>query len=166
MKLEPLFTSKENSLFAIDGNVVSMQGSTVIQAKGLCASSPVPECNKRPLLVQIFWEDIGMDESSYNEEFLACLRDFLKVLDEQNIFAVIVPCTKKTSLSQAEKDNFTASCKHCARRIKDCRSVIGFAIPEQVDTTCFMDELSQKHAHYIYFSKSDATLTNSSIVKY
>ena len=165
MKLEPLFTSKENSLFSIDGSSVSTENCTLLNAKDLSASSNVPEDNKCPLLVGISWEQIGLDDLSYNEELLANLRDFLKVLDEQNRFAIIVPAAGKTSLTEEEKANFTASCKHCARRIKDCKSVIGFAIPEEADTSTFMEELSQKHAHYIYFSKSASVLANTSIVR-
>ena len=159
MKLEPLFTSKDNSLFAIDGTAVSTENCTPLNAKDLTASSQLPADNKSPLLVSISWEEIGLDETSYNEELLANLRDFLKVLDEENRFAIIVPEARKSGLTAAQKDNFTAS------RIKDCKSVIGFAIPEEADAATFMEELSQKHAHYIYFSKNASVLENSSIVK-
>ncbi|MBP5575918.1 MAG: hypothetical protein J6X67_04045 [Treponema sp.] len=165
MKLEPLFTSKDNSLFAIDGTAVSTENCSLLSAKDLTASSQVPADNKSPLLVGISWKEIGLDETCYNEELLANLRDFLKVLDEQNRFAIIVPEAGNSGLTTAEKDTFTASCKHCARRIKDCKSVIGFAIPEEADPATFMEELSQKHAHYVYFSKNDAALLNSSVVK-
>lgn len=165
MKLEPLFTSKDNSLFAIDGTAVSTENCTPLNAKDLTASSQLPADNKSPLLVSISWEEIGLDETSYNEELLANLRDYLKVLDEENRFAIIVPEAGKSGLTAAQKDDFTASCKHCARRIKDCKSVIGFAIPEETDAATFMKELSQKHAHYIYFSKNASVLENSSIVK-
>ena len=160
MKLEPLFTSKDNGLFAIDGTAVSTENCTPLNAKDLTASSQLPADNKSPLLVSISWEEIGLDE-----ELLANLRDYLKVLDEENRFAIIVPEAGKSGLTAAQKDNFTASCKHCARRIKDCKSVIGFAIPEEADAATFMEELSQKHAHYIYFSKNASVLENSSIVK-
>ena len=165
MKLEPLFTSKDNNLFSIDGTAVSTENCTPLSAKDLTASSPVPADNKCPLLVNISWEQIGLDDLSYNEELLANLRDFLKVLDEQNRFAIIVPEAGNSGLTDAQKENFTASCKHCARRIKDCKSVIGFAIPEEADPATFMEELSQKHAHYIYFSKNASVLENSSVVK-
>ncbi|MBR4385135.1 MAG: hypothetical protein IKP51_01295 [Treponema sp.] len=165
MKLEPLFTSKDNSLFAIDGTAVSTENCSLLGAKDLTASSQLPADNKCPLLVNISWEEIGLDETSYNEELLANLRDFLKVLDEQNRFAIIVPEAGNSGLTDAQKENFTASCKHCARRIKDCKSVIGFAIPEEADAATFMEELSQKHAHYIYFSKNAPVLKNSSVVR-
>jgi len=170
MKLEPLFTSKENKLFPIgetaSKTAVNMEQCKALQAKELSAASQLPADNGSPLLVLITWKDIGLDDLSYNEELLANLRDFLKILDEGNRFAVIVPDAEKASLSDDEKNSFTASCKHCARRIKDCKSVIGFAIPKEADSSVFMEELSQKHAHYIYFSKSEDKLADSSIVRF
>ena len=103
MKLEPLFTSKDNSLFSIDGTAVSTENCTPLSAKDLTASSPVPADNKCPLLVNISWEEIGLDDQSYNEELLANLRDYLKVLDEENRFAIIVPEAGKSGLTAAQK---------------------------------------------------------------
>ena len=54
---------------------------------------------------------------------------------------------------------------HCARRIKDCTSVIGFAIPAELiakdsdfgpDSYAqwFINEMNVKHGHYVYFADS------------
>ena len=48
---------------------------------------------------------------------------------------------------------------HTARRIKDCADVIGFALPDALTeskATAFIDAMSAKHAHYVYFSNRHA----------
>ena len=59
--------------------------------------------------------------------FLATLRDFLKVLEEKNIDCSDCPCV--SSLDEQTVMDFTACMKHTARRIKDCKTVIGFELP-------------------------------------
>lgn len=166
MKLEPLFTSKENQLYDLSGKLVPTDGCVVLKAESLNESYSVPSGNGRPYLIQISWKQIGLDETSYNEELLASLRDFLKVLESKNLFTLMEAASGEKELSAQQKSDFTASCKHCARRIKDCRSVIGFALPQEVDPDEFAEELSQKHAHYIYFTKNPSLLKDGSIVKY
>ena len=133
MKLEKLFEAKEKKLFKISG------GDEV---------AILPEMAK-----SVRWSDVEPQADVYNEEFLAKLRDELKSLEEKNSFVFIEPVFDKGA--NADKAQFTAAMKHTARRIKDCVSVIGFAIPEEmlsdVDTYCA--ELSAKHAQYCFFCK-------------
>ena len=74
---------------------------------------------------------------------------------------------------------------HCARRIKDCTSVIGFAIPAELiakdsdfgpDSYAqwFINEMNVKHGHYVYFADSavieanklENALTESCLIAY
>ena len=164
MKLEALFTSKDNSLFTVEGENVSLNAENKITADG--KSIPPAEENDSPLFIYVPWTAVGLDEESYNEAFLADLRDYLKSMEEKKHFAVIVPVADTDCSTSEKKEALTASMKHCARRIKDCTSVIGFAIPQEADSGYFCDELSQKHSHYVFFSRDENVLSNKSIVRY
>ena len=100
------------------------------------------------------WSDVEGNPEEYNEDFLAKLRDELKSLEEKKEFVFIEPIFDKA----AGAEQFTAAMKHCARRIKDCVSVIGFAIPNEIfeNRAFYTEELSTKHQHYCFFCKKNA----------
>ena len=132
MKLERLFEVKESKLFTVAGEAVSVVGKAFA----------------------VKWSDVEGNPEEYNEDFLAKLRDDLKALEAKKEFVFIEPvCDKNAGYEQ-----FTAAMKHCARRIKDCVSVIGFAIPLEIlaNKAFYIDELSAKHAQYCFFCKEDA----------
>ena len=155
MKLEAQFKSADNRLYFLDGRELAVDSSVkdVNHEKGGLVFIDMP------------WEKVGLDEDSYNEEFLAQMRDFLKKMEDDSAFAVIVPCAEKIPGTSAEKEDFVASMKHSARRIKDAKSVVGYAIPAYIDAQAFIEEFRPKHAHYIYFSGEDSVLADSSIVR-
>ena len=132
MKLERLFEVKDSRLYAVSGGSVSTEGK----------SYPVK------------WSDVEGGAEEYNEDFLAGLRNELKVLEEKKEFVFIDPVFDK----DAAFEQFTAAMKHTARRIKDCLSVIGFAIPAQfvAQKDFYIDELSAKHQQYCFFCKENA----------
>ena len=105
MKLERLFEVKESKLYKIgeDGEY---------------------KANARA----VKWSEVEGNPEEYNEEFLAKLRDELKLLEEKNEFVFIEAVFDK----DADYEQFTAAMKHTARRIKDCVSVIGFSIPNEL----------------------------------
>ena len=130
MKLEKLFEVKDSKLFKVGGEEVPATGM------------------EKPLK----WSEVEAAAEEYDEAFLASLRDELKSLEETSSFVFIEPQIDK----DAPIDQFIAAMKHTARRIKDCTSVAGFAIPVQMtrdEAAAYIEELSQKHAHYVYFSK-------------
>ena len=129
MKLERLFEVKESKLYTVGGESVSLDGKAF----------PVK------------WSDVEAGEGEYNEDFLAKLRDELKTLEEKKSFVFIEPVFDKSG----DYEQFTAAMKHCARRVKDCVSVIGFAVPEEIIAykDFYIEELSAKHAHYCFFCK-------------
>ena len=114
-------------------------------------------------------DSVITENGAYNEAYLASLRTFLKKFEEQEIFAFIEvqnfllaeqstvlgeqknANTKKTGENFAEEFYY-----HLARRIKDCRSFIGFLLPVSIAKTC-IEKLSVKHAHYVYFLQSTST---------
>lgn len=147
MKIEAKFYSENNELYFLDGSKADL-GSERIKA------------------YSVNWTSVGLDEDSYNEEFLAKLREEFKALEEKGIYGYVVPQCDSPCDSAIEKENFTASMKHCARRIKDCENIVGFSIPPEVDADFFMEELSAKHKHYIYFTKyQEIAAKNHKIVK-
>jgi hypothetical protein len=131
MKLEKLFDVKDGKLYTMAGERVSLEGKAF----------PVK------------WSDVEEGEGEYSENFLANLREQLKALEEKGEFVFIEPVFDKS----ASPEQFTAAMKHCARRIKDCVSVIGFSIPEEVLDLrdSYIEEMSAKHAHYCFFCKKD-----------
>ncbi len=140
MKLERLFEVKDSRLYTVDGKEKQVEDSLVKSVK---------------------WSDVEGEAESYNEDYLAKLRDELKLLEEKNLFVFIEPVFDKN----ADVAQFIAAMRHTARRIKDCVSVIGFAIPEQAaaEKDMFVSELSQKHQQYCFFSK---TVKDSNICAY
>ena len=166
MKLEALFKSEKNTLLTIDGREINTKELPVFAADSLNGTAAIPQTEF--CIVEAQWSFVGKDEESYNEEGLASLRDWLKLLEENKKFAIIKPLSE-AALDSAQKEALTASMKHCARRIKDCVSVAGFAIPSECsaasDTAAFVEELSQKHAQYVYFSADESVLADAKIVR-
>lgn len=167
MKLEKRFYVEGNKLYYIEGNKELEISGTRLSASA-CAGGGVPPSDfSRLLLIELPWTQIGCDEASYNEEFLASFRDFLKTLEDKAGYAAIIPLADRIP-AEGEGEDFTASFKHCARRIKDCASVAGFAVPdglEGVDPGLFMEELSAKHSQYVFFSGNPALLSDPGIVR-
>lgn len=112
------------------------------KARGGIAAALVPAC------------DVEMADGQYNEEYLASLREVLKSMESNNMDVIIVPVLSGSKTLDILQ--FTASMAHTARRIKDCKSVIGFALPDDAakskeDISSFIDALSVKHPQYVYF---------------
>jgi len=160
MKLEPLFKSADNRLYFLDGREMPVDS-------GKKCSLENQSYEKDGLFfIDMPWETVGKDEDSYNEEFLASVRDLLKKMEDCSAYAVIVPVAEKVPESEAEKEAFVASMKHSARRVKDAKSVVGYAVPGYIDAQTFIEEFRGKHGHYIYFSQNPDALKDSAIVRY
>ena len=135
MKLDPIFTIKNNILYKIDTAALKK--------------------------IQIKWSEVELAEESYNEEYLANLRDELKAMDDAGTFAVLVPVVDKPLDSAEQIEAFINTYNHTARRVKDCVSVAGFVLPEEITSkgfdagtpaADFMETLAIKHAQYVYFT--------------
>ncbi len=126
----------------------------------------------------IYWDNIeekGIEE--YDEAFLANLRTELKNTENSDIKTIIIPrrfsntgsfwgCSDKEIMSeQAETElfeTFTTCMIHVARRIKDCKNVIGFAYPDfkndwsilqhyaNEHKEAFKAAFQNKHSHYVF----------------
>ena len=75
MKLDPIFTIKNNILYKIDDNS-QVATSTLKQ-------------------IEIKWSTVEISDEAYNEEYLAQLREDLKAMEEAGTFAVLVPVVDK-----------------------------------------------------------------------
>ena len=149
MKLDPIFTIKNNILYKIDDNS-QVATSTLKQ-------------------IEIKWSTVEISEEAYNEEYLAQLREDLKAMEEAETFAVLVPVVDKPLESPEQVEAFINTFNHTARRVKDCESVAGFVLPEEIaakdfdagsPAQDFMDTLAIKHAQYVYFVKADSASKN------
>ena len=143
MKLDPIFTVKQNKLFKISDN-------TEVDAAAL----------KK---IEIKWSEVELAEESYNEEYLASLRDELKAMDDAGTFAVLVPVVDKPFDTPEQVEAFINTYNHTARRVKDCVSVTGFELPDAITAkgfdagspaSDFMETLAIKHAQYVYFANT------------
>ena len=168
MKLEKQFKSENNKLYFLYGNEFDAKNHLEFDASECLKADFLKNLSEtsKLLCIKIAWSKIGLDEENYDESFLALVRDFFKSLEDKKIYAFILPLADKIPNSSAEQENFIASFKHCARRIKDCKSVVGFALADCVNQNTFMEELLKKHDHYIFFSKNPDLLKNKSIVEF
>lgn len=162
MKLEPLFFIKQNNLYKIQTQEkVELSNFQNVSYQEFTQNPLSSEFIK----IDINWSVIELDDEVYNEELLAQLRDNLKKLDEKNHFVIINPIADKQISSYDDADLFINACNHMARRIKDCESVIGLELPDQIfaqeAAADFMDTLSKKHANYVFFANN----SNESKVK-
>ena len=145
MKLDPIFTVKNNKLYKIaDGSEVDTSSLKKIT---------------------IPWSTVEMEDESYNEEFLAILRDQLKKMEETDTYAVLVPLADKPLETPEQEEAFINAYNHTARRVKDCTSVAGFElIPQLKAAQDFIDALAVKHAQYVYFSKAENPLSDNIVI--
>lgn len=133
MKLEKLFFEKDGKIFDASDREVSLDGK-------ICS---------------VKWSDVESEVEVYNEDFLAKLRDELKEKEEKGEFVIIQPVVDK-ALTSENCEIFTAAMKHCARRIKDCVSVMGFFVPQELKSLgadkidFYKEELLAKHKHYVF----------------
>ena len=137
MKFEKLFESKNHRLYKISGEEVTVTAKMAYPVK---------------------WSDVEGAEEEYKEDYLARLRDDLKALEEKGEYVFLEPVYDK----DATPGQFNNAMKHTARRVKDCKSVIGMALPEQVAGDAdvlndFLEKITEKHPHYVYFAKTPCT---------
>jgi hypothetical protein len=177
MKLDAQFESKNGKLFSIK-NGCELTTENLIQAD-IAGTDPAvlasdefarkfSRAAKSIICACVAWKTIELVPGSYNEEYLASLREFLKKTEALGISAIIVPVTEGRA-TDAEFERYTAAMVHTARRIKDCESVIGFALPDEVAAVpaaiaSFIEAMAVKHAQYVYFSAQKCS--NSTIIPY
>jgi|GEM_PF-323216 len=182
MRLEAEYTAKDNRLFTLDGKEILLADMMRAEAAMICGKelepgarrkmiSELTASNYKPLCVYLPWFLVEASPETYNEALLASLRDFLKEIETDNLHAIIVPQPDDDSspvplihygkLVPESASLFTAAMKHTARRIKDCSSVIGFAIPRELllnglasgsPASVYMSELAEKHEQYVFFA--------------
>ena len=145
MKLDPIFTIKNHQLYKISDNSVF----------------PTSDLKQ----IEIAWSTVELTEDSYNEDFLAKLRDELKSMEAAGNFAVLVPVADKSLENAEQVEAFINAFNHTARRVKDCESVAGFELISQLkDTQSFIDTLAKKHAQYVYFTTAENPLSDDIVV--
>ena len=170
MKLDARFESRNEKLYVLKTGAEADTGALIPFDSGVLsgASSEIAETEAQRfsdnsgkiLAVYVPHRAVEISENMYDEMYLAALRVFLKSIEAYGAYAIVVP------ISDCGAERLTQAMCHTARRIKDCASVIGFALPDTLtesEATTFTDAMSAKHAHYVYFSNRH---TNSSFVTY
>ncbi len=165
MKFDPLVKSQNHDLFLLKDNshLEILKSNTICDFENKNVNE-LPQVS----IVKISQKDIELSLGEYNEDFLAKLRDFLKILEENNKFAFIKAESNQEINDADSAENFISALVHTARRIKDATSVIGFEIPEAIlknDKNAnldensysfwFISEMNKKHSHYVYFADGD-----------
>ena len=145
MKLEPIFTVKNSKLYKITDD--TLVDTSTLQR------------------IDIPWSTVEIEEESYNEEYLAQLREQLKAMENAGKFAVLVHVADKALDTPEQEEAFINAFNHTARRVKDCVSVAGMELPPQLkDKQAFMDTLAIKHAQYVYFTKAENPLSDDIVI--
>ena len=170
MKLDARFESKNGKLYALSTGaeadtsaLIPFDSSVLAGASSESAEAEAQrfsEDGDKLLAVYVPLRTAEISKNTYDEMYLAALRVFLKSIEAYGAYAIVVP------ISDCGAERLTQVMCHTARRIKDCASVIGFALPDALtesEATTFTDAMSAKHAHYVYFSNRH---TNSSFVTY
>ena len=170
MKLDARFESKNGKLYALKtgaeadtGALIPFDSSVLADASSVSAEAEAKRFSHdadKIIAVYVPYRAVEISENTYDEMYLAALRVFLKGIEESGIYAVVVP------ISDCGAGQLTQAMCHTARRIKDCASVIGFALPDTLtesEAAAFIDAMSAKHTHYVYFSNRH---TLSSFVAY
>ena len=168
MKFDALVKSEKNGLFRIsDGKKIETDNLKVFDAESL-ASGKCPELNSfgegQIFAVSVPFEKVDFGDGNYNEELLAGLREVLKPLEEKGVFCFILPESSKAVEDADQADSLIKAFVHAARRLKDCQSIVGFAIPEvmlekdkgaelgeESWSRWFVNDMNVKHSHYVYF---------------
>ena len=145
MKLDPIFTIKNHTLYKI--------------------SDKTPFATADIKKIEIAWSTVELAEESYNEDFLAKLRDQLKSMETAGNFALLVPLVDKPLENEEQLEAFINTFNHTARRVKDCENLAGFVLPDVITSkgfdaaspaASFMETLAIKHAQYVYFVNTGA----------
>lgn len=169
MAQEALFTWNGKSIINQNGQEHSFTITTDI--------AEAVEKNYDLVIYNVSWNKVEIAEDGYNEEFLASLRDIFKDAEEKGIYILVNSCfdeptwSAEGSFSSVDKAfHFIEAMKHTARRVKDCSSVIGFALsPEaqkNLDKFCqdFYEALVKKHKHYLFFVNDAESLENENFL--
>ena len=169
MKFDPLVKSESNKLFRLsDGAQINLSNLKTVSLKdAVSEKAEIPSDKNTVTAVNVSWNEIEISDGNYNEEVLASLREYLKKLEENQCFAFIAPSAGKSFNDADQADSFIKAMVHCARRIKDAQSVIGFALaPELLEkdknssldenswSQWFVNEMNVKHGHYVYFASN------------
>ncbi len=163
MKFDPLVKVVENKLVKIDDDsVMSLESLNIVQADEV--EGKTAPASDVVTAVICPWSKIEMEPGAYNEDLLAKLRDYLKILEEKGCFAFVVPESEKAIEDADQADAYISAMVHTARRIKDAESVVGFALPAELvekdagkelddNSYCqwFVNDMNKKHGHYVYF---------------
>lgn len=163
MKFDPLVKVVENKLVKLsDGSEIGTENLNIVQIDGV--DSALTPASGGITAVVCPWKKVEIEDGNYNEEILAKLRDFLKKIEAAGAFAFIVPQAQKSFSDADEADSFIKAMVHVARRIKDCTSVLGFAVAAELVekdagkkldenswSQWFINEMNVKHSHYVYF---------------
>ena len=172
MKFEPIVKSENHELFLINDNSKIETEKIKLISDFSLQNPELPD--EKLSAIKVLWSNVELSSGVYNEEYLSNLREYLKFLEENSKLVFIYPVAQKNFENPEEAENFISAMVHAARRIKDAQSVVGFALPDEIlikDKSegfspkgyafWFVQEMSKKHSHYVYFADETFLKENS-----
>ena len=172
MKFEPLVKSENHELFLINDNSKIETEKIKLISDFSLQNPELPD--EKLSAIKVLWSNVELSSGVYNEEYLSNLREYLKFLEENSKLVFIYSVAQKNFENPEEAENFILAMVHAARRIKDAQSVVGFALPDEIlikdksegflpegYASWFVQEMSKKHSHYVYFADETFLKENS-----
>lgn len=169
MKIEPAILIKDKQICNQKGELIHIRGFTLDNSLPEDKAIPLyyssldetdPESSFEDIkkrgcsLIRwiVYWNVIEPEEGKFNEEYLAKLRDYIKLAEKMGLLVYLVPMVSVrdkpfwgTNPYPSDKiidgelagfyyfELFSEAMKHTARRIKDCENVIGFSFPSSYE---------------------------------
>lgn len=107
----------------------------------------------------VYWSNIEKDgPESYDEAYLALLREMIKKAETENLLVYFVPnewYDKKDFWGATDTEDhdfllehYYGAMLHLARRVKDCTNVIGFAFPRGEISPLDATETKERHKEF------------------
>ena len=157
MKVKPLYSYSAGVLVDAEGNALAVR-SAQMQAEylfdnateGAIAALALEGANF--LLLRVRLAEIAPAPDTFNEAALARLRELLKKTEEKRV-AVVLSIESEENPAVAGS-LFIDAAEHAARRVKDCSSLIGFAVPQWAGGDFLLEmaaRLEKKHPTLLFF---------------
>ena len=165
MKVEPLFSFKGGILAGAGGKEFP---AVPAQMRLEDFSAGVAEANIATLaaeganliLLRLNLSQIALKPASFNEAALSRLREILKTAEERSAGAVLSIEDERDAASPSAQADLISAAEHTARRLKDCASLIGFAVPEGAGQEFLLEleaRFEKKHPTLLFFVPPQAT---------
>ncbi len=158
MKVEPIFSFRGGFLVppvgtAVPAKPAQIQVKSLFEGAAEAKIAALAEEGFNLFLLRVSLLEIASDYNSFNEAFLARLREILKSAEKNNIGAVIQILPDENA-PHSDAELLLSSIEHTARRLKDCSALLGFTLAAEAGSEFHAEaaiRLKKKHPSLIFF---------------